>query len=157
MPNLALYPIYVTGLVALSGMALLWWLRRDYVPRTEVEMRFSAAQKERDGIGARAEALQTLYLQSRERIDVHERDIRDLRTQQERDTRELRAAQERQWQDIAERVVAPLDRMSARMGDMSELQATLATTVEHVCEWLRSTEFPPPPPRAPARGRKSAA
>lgn len=110
---------------------------------TLAEVRFRrifATEKDLQGVSGRADAMQTLYLQLREASEKHERELA-----------ELRIGQQRQWQDIAERVIAPLDRISERTNDMAEQQAAITTTLEHVCDWLKQANIPSPAPRPPRR------
>ncbi len=116
---------FVVGVLLL---ALVERLRRTFATRQDL-----------NGLGDRVNALQTLYVQTRDLAD----EARDRLSGVE-------AEQRHQWERVAEQVIKPLERITDKLETVSEIQSAQRATLEHIGKWLdRAGETRPPnnPPR----------
>ena len=116
---------FVSTLVLL---ALVERLRRTFATRQDL-----------NGLGDRVNALQSLYVQTRESAD----EARDR-------VSAVEAEQRHQWERVAEQVIKPLERITDKLETVSEIQSAQRATLEHIGKWLdRAGETRPPnnPPR----------
>ena len=111
----------ITGIGLVAGvllLALVERLRRTFATRQYL-----------NGLGDRVNALQSLFLQVRESADeVRER------------VAEVEAEQRHQWERVAEQVIRPLERITDKLENVSEIQAAQTATLEHIGRWLDRAE-----------------
>lgn len=116
------------GAVVLA--ALKWSMRREYVPRIEVEQLVN-------GYGERVNDL--VVQQS-----VTDRIAQDAAQR----VRSVEDEQRRAWERIAEQIVRPLEGITRSVQAINETQAVQTSTLEGICEWIKLT--PGSPPMIPA-------
>ncbi|CAA9307625.1 MAG: hypothetical protein AVDCRST_MAG89-907 [uncultured Gemmatimonadetes bacterium] len=97
-----------------------------------------ATQADLNGLGDRVNALQTLFTQLRESLE----DNRDR-------VMTVESEQKHQWERVAEQVIRPLERITEKLENVTEAQASQAAALEHIGKWLdrieemRSSSAPP--------------
>ena len=101
-----------------------------------------AARQDLDGVGTRVNALQALYLQTREAAD----EARERSAVAERE-------QLRQWERVADQVIRPLERVTEKLEAVSEIQAAQAATLEQLGRRLDRTDDGRTPPTIQTRRR----
>ena len=114
-------------------LALVERLRRTFATRHDL-----------NGLGDRLNALQTLYIQVREAAD----DARDQASA-------CRAEQKHQWERVADQVIKPLERITEKLENVSEIQAAQTATLEHIGKWLDRHPEPRGESRNPTRRKTS--
>lgn len=95
-------------------LALVERLRRTFATRQEL-----------NGLGDRLNALQTLFVQTREAADGVRDRISGVETEQKH-----------QWERVAEQVIRPLERITEKLESVSEIQAAQTASLEHIGKWL---------------------
>jgi len=115
--------------VSVLLLALVERLRRTFATRQDL-----------NGIGDRLNALQSLYVQTRESAD----EARDR-------VSAVEAEQKHQWERVAEQVIKPLERITDKLETVSEIQSAQRATLEHIGKWLDRAGEPRSPNNTPRR------